>query len=230
MKACEVMTRHVISIDPEASIVQAARLMLKHHFSGLPVVNRSGRLVGIITEGDFLHRSEIGTELKHNAWLVAIFGPEESAHDYVRAHGMKVSEVMTRQPITVDENASLDQVVHLMERHRIKRIPVVRQGKMVGIITRANLLRAFASIHRPSPKSSSKDGEIRKRIITDIKKQNWANGADVTVLVRDGVVDLCGTISDLSQQAALKALIREQFGVRKMYDHLRFKNEGASVT
>jgi len=230
MKASEIMTKRVISIEPEATIVQAIKLMLKNHLSGLPVIDGSGNLVGIITEGDFLHRREIGTELKRNAWLDAIFGPEQSAQDYVRSHGIRVAELMTRPPITVDADTSLDKVVHLMERHYIKRLPVLRKGKVVGIISRANLMRALASIHRASSKTSQNDQEIRKRLVADIEKQNWAYGADVMVLVRDGAVDLCGTLNDSSQRGALKALVREKSGVRKLYDHLRLKDEGISVS
>lgn len=230
MKASEVMTRRVISIEPDASIVQAVRLMLKNHFSGLPVVDRGGKLIGIITEGDFLHRREIGTELRRNAWLVAMFGPEESARDYVHAHGVSVHELMTPEVITVDEDAPLDKVVHLMERHHIKRVPVLRKGKMVGIISRANLLRALASIHRSSSKTSPNDREIHKRIVADIENRNWAYGADIMVLVRDGIVDLCGTLQDSSQRAALKALVKEQSGVRKLHDHMRLMDEGVSVS
>jgi CBS domain-containing protein len=230
MKASDVMTKRVISIEPQATIVQAIRLMLKNHLSGLPVLDRSGKLVGVITEGDFLHRREIGTERKHNAWFVAVFGPEQSTRDYVRAHGIKVGELMTRQPITVNEDTSLDRVVHLMERHHIKRLPVLRKNKVVGIISRANLMRALASIHRASPETSRNDQEIRRRIVADIEKENWAYGTDVMVLVRDGIVDLCGTINDSSQRAALKALVREKSGVRKLYDHLCLKDDGVSVT
>jgi CBS domain-containing protein len=136
MKASEIMTRRVISIEPEATIVQAIKLMLKNHLSGLPVIDRSDKLVGIITEGDFLHRREIGTELKRNAWFDVIFEPEQSARDYMRAHAHTVADLMARPPITVDADTSLDKVVHLMERHHIKRLPVERKGKVVGIISR----------------------------------------------------------------------------------------------
>jgi CBS domain-containing protein len=230
MKASEVMTSRVISIEPDATIVQAIKLMLKNHVSGLPVVDRMGKLVGMITEGDFLHRREIGTEIERNAWLVAFFGPDQSAQDYVRGHGVKVAELMTRPPITVDEDTSLDQVVHSMERHRIKRVPVLRKHKVVGIISRANLLRALLSIHRSAPKTSRNDQEIRERIVADIEKQDWAYGSDIMVLVRDGIVDLCGTLSDSSQRGALKALVSEKSGVRKLYDHLQLKGGGVSVS
>jgi CBS domain-containing protein len=230
MKASEVMTRRVISIAPSASVVRAIGTMLKNRISGLPVVDRRGKLVGIITEGDFLHRQEIGTDIKRHFWLDAMFGPEQSAADYVRAHGITVGELMTRNPITVNESTSLDQVVRVMERHRIKRVPVLRDGKVAGIISRANLMQALASIHRGEPKPSRTDSAIRRRILAAIEKQNWAYGADLFVLVRNGVVDLCGTLSDASQRTALMALAEEQKGVKKVHDHLRLPNDGVSVT
>ena len=231
MKASEVMTKRVISIPPKASIVQAITTMLKNRISGLPVVNRSGKLVGIISEGDLLHRQEIGTEIKRNAWLDAMFGPEQSANDYVRAHGITVGEVMTRMPvITVNEDTSLDQVVHLMERHRTKRLPVLRAGKIVGIISRANLMQVLASLHRAEPKASRNDQTIRRRTIAAIGKQRWSYGADLFVLVRNGVVDLCGTLADPSQRDALIALAAERDGVKQVHDHLRLPDDGVSVT
>ena len=131
-----------------------------------------------------MHRREIGTELKRNAWLDAFFGPEQSAHDYVHAHSMKVADLMSRQLIAVDEDTSLDRVINLMERHHIKRLPVLRKGKVIGIISRANLMRALASLHRSASKTTRNDQELRKRIVTDVKKQNWAYGSDIMVLVR----------------------------------------------
>jgi CBS domain-containing protein len=229
MNASEVMTRRVISVEPGATIVQAIKLMLKNHVSGLPVIDRNGKLVGMISEGDFLHRREIGTEIKRNAWLAAFFGPDQSAQDYVRGHGVQVAELMARQPIAVYEDTSLDQIVHLMEQHRIKRVPVLRKGKVVGIVSRANLLQALMSIHRSAPKTSRSDQEIRKRIVAEIEKQDWAYGSDILVLVRDGIVDLCGTLSDTAQRDAVKALVREETGVRKLYDHLKLK-DGISVS
>jgi Mg/Co/Ni transporter MgtE len=142
-----------------------------------------------------------------------------------------VGEVMTGMPVvTVQEDTSLDHVVHLMEHHRIKRLPVLRGGKIVGIISRANLMQVLASIHRAEPKSSRNDQTLRWRIIAAIGKQSWSYGADLFVLVRNGVVDLCGTLTDPSQRAALKALAEEQPGVKKVHDHLRLPDDGMSVT
>jgi CBS domain-containing protein len=152
MKASEVMTRRVISIQPPATIVHAVKLMLKNRLSGLPVIDASGKLVAIITEGDFIAPWRNRDRDKAQR-MAAIFGPEQGAHDYVRAHGITIAELMTRQPITVDEDTSLDRVVRLMERHHIKRLPVLRKGKVVGIISRANLCARWqASIaHHPKP-------------------------------------------------------------------------------
>jgi CBS domain-containing protein len=185
---------------PEATIRDAIQLMLNNHISGLPVIDGNGKLVGIVSEGDFLRRPETGTERTRSPWFDAFFGPSESAKDYVHAHGLKVREVMTRKPVTVTEDAPLDEVVHLMESHDIKRLPVVRRGKVVGLVSRANLMRALASIHRTAPRSSKSDAAIRNRILADIGKQSWSAGAVVDVVVRDGIVDLWGTVSDVAQQ------------------------------
>ena len=176
MKVSDVMTKRVISIRPEATIRDAIKLMLKNHISGMPVINVKGKLVGILTEGDFLHRSETGTERRRSRWLDALFGPSEAAKEFVHSHGLKVKEVMSRNPLTVRENTPLDEVVHLMEHRNIKRLPVMRSGKVVGIISRANLMHALASLHRgarppqrltprsviaSSPRLANKIGRIR---------------------------------------------------------------------
>ena len=164
MKVSDVMTRRVVSVTPEATIRHAIRLMLDNHISGLPVIDDKAKLVGIVSEGDFLRRSEIGTERKRSRWLGALLGPGEPANDYVHSHGLKVKEVMTRKPITVQEDAPLDQVVHLMESRSVKRLPVVRGEKVVGVVSRANLMRALASMYRAAPKSSKNDAAIRGQI------------------------------------------------------------------
>src|SRR5690348_17164408 len=147
MKVADVMTRRVVSISPDATILDAAKLMLKHHISGLPVIDRDGGLVGIVTEGDFLRRPETGTAQPRSRWLDLFFGPAEGAQAFVRSHGMKVAEVMTPKVITVAANEPLERVVHLMEVHQIKRLPVLRGRKVAGIVSRANLVRALASVH-----------------------------------------------------------------------------------
>jgi len=140
------MTRHVICVAPDSSIFEASRQMLQSNISGLPVVDGKGNLVGIVTEGDFLRRAETGTERKRPRWLEFIVGPGTLARDYIRSHSRKVEEIMSPDVRTVTEDAQLDHVVALMEKHRIKRLPVMRGRDIVGIISRANLLHALAGV------------------------------------------------------------------------------------
>jgi CBS domain-containing protein len=230
MKVSEVMTRRVISILPDAPISDAIKLMLKKHISGLPVIDEEGKLVGILTEGDLLRRPEIGTERRRSRWLDALFGPGEAAEAYVHSHSRKVKDLITRDPLTVKESTALHEVVHLMERRNIKRLPVIRAGKVVGIISRANLIRALSGLHRQGRVSEKTDCVIRNRILTEIGKQDWAYSAFVDVTVRKGVVDLWGTITDLEQRKALKVLADNIPGVKKIEDHLRWSNEPMSVS
>jgi CBS domain-containing protein len=224
MKVSDIMTRRVISVAPDATILHAVGLMLKHHISGLPVLDH-GRLAGIVTEGDFLRRPETGTERRRARWLDALFGPAEGATRYVHAHGMKISDVMTEKVVTVDERDPLDHVVHLMEFHRIKRLPVLRGGEVVGIVSRANLMRALASVHRGTRKGSKDDAAIRERILAEIEQQNWSAGADIDIVVRAGVADIWGTLADPEQRAAVKVLVANVPGVKAAVDHLRWDGD-----
>ena len=220
MKVSDVMTRRVISVSPKADIRDAIELMLKNRISGLPVIDDNSNLVGIVSEADFLRRAETGTERSRSPWYVAFFGPGGSATEFVRAHGLKVHDVMTREPITVTEGAPLHKAVDLMERHRVKRLPVVRGGKVIGIVTRVNLLRALAGIHRAAPNPPRSDADTRKRILSAMATQSWSAGALVEVIVHDGVVDLWGTVSDVAQRDALKVLVESMPGVKRVEDHL----------
>jgi CBS domain-containing protein len=220
VKALDVMTRRVISTNPETSIVDAIRLMITNHISGLPVLDREGKLVGMVSEGDFLRRAELATERHRSVWFDAIFGPAQSATEFIHAHGLKVEEVMSRNPAFVAEDASLEEVVHLMETRRIRRLPVLRGGRVVGILSRANLLRALLSLHRATPATSMDDASVRDRILSDIEEQSWSVGAEVDVTVHDGVADLWGSVTDLKQRDALKVLVEATPGVMRVEDHL----------
>lgn len=145
MRTHQIMTRHVITVDAETPLIEAAKLMLQHHISGLPVVDRAGKPVGIVSEGDFIRRSEIGTQRKRGRWLKFLLGPGSSAKDFVHAHGRKVGEIMTEDLCTVTEEVPLEDAVRLMERRNVKRLPVVRGETLVGILTRSDLLRTVAS-------------------------------------------------------------------------------------
>src|SRR5450631_1823744 len=161
MNAEHVMTRDVISIAPDMTVLQAARLMLQHHISGLPVIDKAGKLVGVLSEGDFLRRQETRTEKRRSRWLEFLMGPGRIAAEYTHSHGSKVSEVMTDEVQTVGEDTPLEDMVELMERHRIKRVPVLRANKVVGIVTRSNLMHAMVSIARTVPAVAKDDASIR---------------------------------------------------------------------
>ena len=136
MRAHQIMTRPVITISAEATIVEAANTMLQRHVSGLPVVDAAGKLVGIVSEGDFMRRNEIGTQRKRGRFLKFILGPGQAATDFVREHGRKVAEIMTPEPLTIAEDTPLGEIVALMKKHHVKRLPVTQDGRIVGIVSR----------------------------------------------------------------------------------------------
>ena len=157
MRVKDVMTPKVICIDADEGVLKAARLMLQNRISGLPVLDKEGELVGIVTEGDFLRRGELGTQRQRPKWLEFILGPGKLAEEYVQTWGGKVREIMTPDPWTIGEDETLEAIVEVMERRRIKRIPVTRAGRIVGIISRANLMHALASSAREISVPSSDD-------------------------------------------------------------------------
>ena len=220
MKAEDVMTRDVISIDPGATVLQAARLMLQHHISGLPVVDKDGKLVGVLSEGDFLRRRETRTEHKRSRWLEFLMGPGRIAAEYSHSHGSKVAEVMTTEVQTVDEVTALEDIVDLMERKRIKRVPVLCGGQLVGIVTRSNLMHAMVSMARVAQPSAKDDVTIREKLLTEFQKEIWAPAAMTNVVVRDGVVELWGVIVDERQREAMKVAAENIIGVKSVIDHL----------
>ena len=219
MRAHQIMTRSVVTVAPDATILEAADIMLRQHVSGLPVVDAAGKLVGIVSEGDFIRRSEIGTQRKRGRWLKFLFGAGVTATDYVREHGHKVSEVMTTDPITVAEDATLEQIVTSMETNSVKRLPVMRGDNLVGIVSRANLLQAVASLTREIPDPTADDDHIRSRIIAAIDKNDWSPFG-LNIIVRDGIVHLSGVITDESSRQAAVVAAENVAGVRKVHDHL----------
>jgi CBS domain-containing protein len=218
MKAHDVMTWGVISVEAGASVMRAAQIMLQNKISGLPVVDASGNLVGIVTEGDFLRRGEIGTQRRRPRWLEFLIGPGRLATEYVRACGRKVGEIMTPNPYTVTEDTPLEEIVKLMEQHRIKRLPVVSGSKPIGVVSRANLLHALASLAREAQPSASDDTAIRSRILAELSKQSWA--PEINVIVRNGVVELWGAITDERQRQAYVVAAENAPGVKLVHDHL----------
>ena len=219
MRAHQIMTRSVISVTPDTTIVEAANIMLQRHVSGLPVVDETGKLVGVVSEGDFIRRSEIGTQRKRGRWLRFILGPGQSASDFVQEHGRRVSEVMTPSPLTITEDTALPEIVDLMEKNNVKRLPVVRADKIVGIVSRANLLQAVAGLARQVPDPTADDDHIRNRIIDALEKNDWCPFG-LNVIVRDGIVHLSGVITEERARQAAVVAAENIDGVKKVHDHL----------
>jgi CBS domain-containing protein len=218
MKTHDVMTWGAITVEPESSVARAVRLMLQNKISGLPVVDDKGELVGMVTEGDFLRRSELGTQRQRPRWLEFLLGPGRLAAEYVQSSGQKVAEIMTPEPKTITPETPLDEVVSLMERHRVKRLPVLQDGKLVGIVSRANLLHALASIAREVKAPAGNDATIREQIMAECAKQRWA--PHINVVVRDGVVGLWGVITDERERQALIVAAENVPGAKAVHDHL----------
>jgi CBS domain-containing protein len=223
MRAADVMTTNVISVGSDASILKAVQLMLQHKISGLPVVDASGTMVGMVTEGDLLRRAETGTARRRPRWLELIIGPGRLADEYVRSHGRKVEDVMTVEPVTVKEDTPLAEIVRLMERRRIKRVPVMRDNRMVGIVTRVNLVRALASMaHETNPDGVADERALRDHILARLKRETWAPIASIDVTVNNGIVDLWGTILDERERKALLVAVETVPGVKAVHDHVVF--------
>jgi CBS domain-containing protein len=219
MRAHQIMTHSVATVAPDATILEAANIMLQRHVSGLPVVDAAGKLVGVVSEGDFIRRSEIGTQRKRGRWLKFLLGTSAAATDYVRENGRKVSEVITSDPITIAEDTSLEEIVKTMETNHVKRLPVIKDGKLVGIVSRANLLQAVAGLARDVPDPTADDDHIRRRIIAAIEKHDWSPFG-LNVIVRDGIVHLSGVITDENSRQASIVAAQNVSGVKKIHDHL----------
>src|SRR5262245_40425427 len=215
MKAADVMTLGAATVRNDALLPEAAQLMLQYGISGLPVVDSAGQLVGMVTEGDFLRHLERGAGRQRLRWLEFLLSPGRIADEYVRAHSRKVEDVMTRRVTTVTEDTSVEEIAGLLDRHRIKRVPVMRDNKIVGIVSRANLLRGFARQQDEAPGAKSDDVAIRAQIIAELRNQLWGEHAPLDVVVRDGVVALRGPIYDERVARALRVIAENVPGVRE---------------
>ena len=230
MQVSDIMTHRVISVVPDEAIDAAIELMLKHHISGLPVIGDKGELIGIITESDFLRRPETSTEHKTGSrWRDTFFNINKVMDNYIHTHGVKVKDVMTPNPVAVTEDTPLDTAVQLMQTRNVKRLPVVRGGILIGIVSRANLMRALVSIHREAHGAAKDDTKIRERILNEIAGRNWATDVVVDVVVHNGVADLWGTVSKAEQAQALRVLVESTPGVKRVEHYLTCHGELLSV-
>ena len=219
MRAHQIMTKYVTTVTPHTSIQDAANIMLRCHFSGMPVVNDNGSLIGIVSQSDFLRRSEIGTGRKRSTLLQFFAGAGKLATEFVHERGRKVEDVMTRDPITVNEQTPLSELVELMEKRGIKRLPVMSGKALVGIVTRSNLLQAVASMAREIPDPTADDDHIRDRVTRMIHATDW-RPAGFQATVRNGIVHLHGIIFDDQVRQAAIVAAQGIAGVKEVHDHL----------
>jgi CBS domain-containing protein len=214
----DIMTAPVSGIEPDMPLAQAVEVMLRERISGLPVIKNDGTLVGILSEGDLVRRAELGT-IRKPRWIELLFSGGRLAERYAHDHGRKVREVMTTEVRTLSETADLNEAVELMQRHRIKRLPVVVDGRVVGIVTRADILRALAGVF-PQLEPPLSDAAIRERILRELEAQPWAPLATLRVDVQSGVVTFKGAITDYRSREALRVLAENIPGVTFVHDRL----------
>ena len=222
MIVADVMNRNVIAIAPDATVEEAAKTMLARAISGLFVVDAKGELAGIVTEGDLLRRDELGTQRHRPWWLRLLVSPGRQAADFTHTHGRRVTDVMTPDVIAVAASAPLDEVVEIMEKHRIKRLPVVENQRVIGVVSRSDLLRYLIGHARRALPAATDDSAIRTTILDALEKQAWAPVTSLNVTVAGGVVDIWGTITDDSQRRAVCVVAENTTGVSKVHDHLVF--------
>jgi CBS domain-containing protein len=218
MRARDVMTRAVATTTPETTVEKVAKLMVNLRISGVPVLDRNGQLVGIVTEGDLLRRAETGTERQRSRWSELFSANSRLAEEYVKSHARRVEDIMTREVVSVEELASLGEIAELMETKRIKRVPVVHNGKIVGIVSRADLLQVLASGGTTTADEDT-DRLIRERLLAELRKQEWATPAESNVVVSDGVVHFWGTVGSQGERTALRVVAENTPGVRGIEDH-----------
>jgi CBS domain-containing protein len=221
MKAKDVMTQRVVSVRPDATVAEVADILLAHGISAVPVIDGE-QLVGIVSEGDLIRRAEIGTAPKrHRSWWLRLFNDSAAlAADYVKTHAERIRDVMTRNVVTVAEDTSIADVAAALEKNRIKRVPVVREGRVVGIVSRSNLIRrlAAAKAHHLMPVAPD-DGAIRVKVLDALRSESWSDLDAADVTVTDGLVEFWGLYGSEEARQAARVAAENVPGVRRVEDH-----------
>ena len=222
MRAIDVMTSEVISVDENSTVTAVARLLAERGISAVPVVDKANQVIGMVSEGDLLHRAETGTERRRAWWLDMMASTNKLAGDYIKSHSSKVKDVMTRDVFSVTETTPVADIALLLETNRIKRVPVVRDGKLVGIVSRANLVRALAMTIDEAPSGvEADDRRIRDKLLAELKAQRWAEVSPANITVKDGVVHLWSSYLSEQEKRALVVAAENIPGVRRVEDHMR---------
>jgi CBS domain-containing protein len=219
MNAADVMVTNVVTVHSDASVKEIAETLLANRISAVPVIDDIGGLIGIVSEGDLIHRVELGTERHPSWWLEFLVGKQALAYDYIKSHGRRAGDLMTRHVITVNAETPLSEVASLLDKHQIKRVPVVDKGKIIGIVSRANLVQAL--INRPHDVASKivEDSVLRGNIFTRLQSERWWPGG-VNIIVHDGIVELWGIVESYVEKDAIRVAVEETPGVRTISDNI----------
>jgi len=222
MKAKDVMVKDVITVRPDDSVFAAAQLLVKNDISALPVVDDEGRAVGIISEADLMRREEIGTEKQRPWWLEAMTPATTLANEFAKSHGKRVAELMSRHIVSASEDTPLAEIAALLERNRIKRVPIIKGGKLVGVVSRTNIIQALASSKREPDDERHGEGDraIRWEILARLAEQKWTDFGSRNVIVAGGVVHLWGLVGSAEERRALTALAEGVPGVIGVVDEM----------
>jgi len=220
MRAIDVMVRDVVTVHPDTDVAEAIKLLAEHDISALPVLDKDGNLIGVLSEADLIHRAEIGTEKHRPWWLEAVTGGSTLAEEFAKSHGKKVGEVMTDGVISVTEEAPLSDIATVFERKRIKRVPVVKDGKLVGMVSRSNLVQALASAVGRVDQHDETDRQIRLELMSRLKEQPWTGFGERNVTVGNRVVHLWGLVGSDAERKALRALAEGVPGVTRVADEM----------
>ena len=221
MKASDVMVTKVITVGPEACVQDVAQILLSARISAVPVVGQNGGLLGIVSEGDLLRRVEAGTGRRRPWWLAVFLGKEVLAEEFVKEHSRKVTDVMTRDVITAAPDTPVSTIANLLEKNAIKRVPIVQGGKVVGIVSRANLLQALASVSKQIEVATpADDARIRENVLTQLDAEPWSRPSLINVIVQDGTVELWGIVDSPSEKKAVRVAAEVTPGVRAVNDNL----------
>lgn len=230
MKARDIMSSPVHTIRTDTSIIDIAALMATHRISGVPVVDDEGRMIGIVSETDLLHRAETGTERKRKWWISLFLDADMRARDYIKTHGHTAADLMSRFVISVPHDASLAAVADMLDVNNLKRVPVLENGRLIGMITRGDLVRAVADAGAMSQAPQREPAALQKAINEQLGRQSWLNAAFVNVIVTDTTVEIWGYVPSEDQRKALLILVKEMAGTsRTVESHVTVGQRGAAA-
>ncbi|MGP9765925.1 CBS domain-containing protein [Halomonas sp. AOP13-D3-9] len=225
MQAIDIMTPKVVSVGPDAEVREIAQLLLSHRISAVPVVDEAHQVIGIVSEGDLMRRVK-GDGDHRDSWWLSLFTGGKDAGDYVKSHGRKAHEVMTPNPMTVEENTPLHTIARMLEKHHIKRVPVLRDGKLVGIVSRANLLQGIANAAVAPTQSPTDDRQIREAILNEVEHNTGVQVEGISVIVDGGAVEVWGLVESLEQKQAVTVAAENVPGVTQVENHLGMMPRG----